>query len=549
MAQHDTKAHHGTQHGSTTTPQNAKGDSTTHSNTPQRDARRTAQTKPAPNSTTHSATQHCRNRERTQTNTTSKAKRTSGHHGTAPHSNTAPQNTGHSTGERDATTNQSTQQGSKPRGQAGASATKKARGKQQRPTRPCNKHPATTGNNTWHRPARRKQTATTSKKRRRQQHITRQAAQQNNTAPHPRTEHKPQATTGDQATAPGGNRRGRGQGKRTAERGPTTRRQRAREQHTPHHTTQQCRTAPHTTKHSTKQHSTTGEATPTGDRQQQNQQHSSTTPHTERHQHHTAPKNGREPHKPAHSRPWHHRARHETQQDRGSHRRGGGHSPSTQHTHHTQGRKKNTKTNKEREGGGADSHKAQRPRAPRGRKQRKTRDKKKRVNEPFEKVFMRTPPILGALNPKNMAAQSEKLLFGYSLSKVTFWPVESWVRWAPETKTRNKEKGGAERTKSAKAHGTQGREAQKAGDSQGARGEKKRGGKKKKKKTEARASPARRRPDKQEGQNGQKKRGGAQERAVRPGRPGWARRACMSTHAWDRGVASFDPRGEVSAST
>ena len=37
---------------------------------------------------------------------------------------------------------------------------------------------------------------------------------------------------------------------------------------------------------------------------------------------------------------------------------------------------------------------------------------KKRVNEPLENVFMRTPLILGALNPKNMLSQSKKLLLG-----------------------------------------------------------------------------------------------------------------------------------------
>ena len=42
---------------------------------------------------------------------------------------------------------------------------------------------------------------------------------------------------------------------------------------------------------------------------------------------------------------------------------------------------------------------------------------KKRVNEPFNNVFVRTPPILGALNPKNMLPESKKLLFGYVLSK------------------------------------------------------------------------------------------------------------------------------------
>ena len=50
---------------------------------------------------------------------------------------------------------------------------------------------------------------------------------------------------------------------------------------------------------------------------------------------------------------------------------------------------------------------------------------KKRVNEPFETVLIRTPPILGALNPKNMLSQSKRLLFGYLLSKVTSWPVKS----------------------------------------------------------------------------------------------------------------------------
>ena len=43
---------------------------------------------------------------------------------------------------------------------------------------------------------------------------------------------------------------------------------------------------------------------------------------------------------------------------------------------------------------------------------------KKRGNEPFENVFMRTSPIFGALNPKNMPTESKKLLFGYVLSKV-----------------------------------------------------------------------------------------------------------------------------------
>ena len=43
---------------------------------------------------------------------------------------------------------------------------------------------------------------------------------------------------------------------------------------------------------------------------------------------------------------------------------------------------------------------------------------KKRVNQPFETIFMKTPPILGALNPEKMHFKSKKLLFGYVLSKV-----------------------------------------------------------------------------------------------------------------------------------
>ena len=49
----------------------------------------------------------------------------------------------------------------------------------------------------------------------------------------------------------------------------------------------------------------------------------------------------------------------------------------------------------------------------------------KRVNEPFENVYMRTPHFLGEVNPKNMLLQSKNLLFGYFLSKVTFWPAKS----------------------------------------------------------------------------------------------------------------------------
>ena len=50
---------------------------------------------------------------------------------------------------------------------------------------------------------------------------------------------------------------------------------------------------------------------------------------------------------------------------------------------------------------------------------------KKRVNEGFGNVFMRTLPILGALNPKKMPEESKKMLFGYFLGKVTFSPVKS----------------------------------------------------------------------------------------------------------------------------
>ena len=42
---------------------------------------------------------------------------------------------------------------------------------------------------------------------------------------------------------------------------------------------------------------------------------------------------------------------------------------------------------------------------------------KKWVNEGFESFLMRTPPILGALNRKNMPLESKDLLFGYFLSK------------------------------------------------------------------------------------------------------------------------------------
>ena len=36
---------------------------------------------------------------------------------------------------------------------------------------------------------------------------------------------------------------------------------------------------------------------------------------------------------------------------------------------------------------------------------------KKRVNDPFQNVFMRTPLILGALNPKNRFFPVQKIVF------------------------------------------------------------------------------------------------------------------------------------------
>ena len=39
------------------------------------------------------------------------------------------------------------------------------------------------------------------------------------------------------------------------------------------------------------------------------------------------------------------------------------------------------------------------------------------VSEGFENVFMGIPPILGALNLKDMPLESKDLLFGYFLSK------------------------------------------------------------------------------------------------------------------------------------
>ena len=37
---------------------------------------------------------------------------------------------------------------------------------------------------------------------------------------------------------------------------------------------------------------------------------------------------------------------------------------------------------------------------------------KKRVNQPFENVFLRTPPILGVLDPENMLLEFKELLLG-----------------------------------------------------------------------------------------------------------------------------------------
>ena len=42
----------------------------------------------------------------------------------------------------------------------------------------------------------------------------------------------------------------------------------------------------------------------------------------------------------------------------------------------------------------------------------------KRVNEPFENFFGRTPPFLGALNPNNILMESQKFLLEYVWGKV-----------------------------------------------------------------------------------------------------------------------------------
>ena len=192
-AQQDTMTHQS----STTAPQNAQGDTTTHSDLPQREAPTTAQTQPAPNNTTCSATRHRTHREKTQTNTTSKGKQTAGRHSTAPHGNKAPQNTGHSTGGRGTTTNHSTQQGSKPRGQARAPATTHGSGKRRQATRPGSEQPQTTNNTTQHQPARTKQHGTTAAYRTRGGKPEKRSA-----APQAITQ--PRATTGDHETATGG---------------------------------------------------------------------------------------------------------------------------------------------------------------------------------------------------------------------------------------------------------------------------------------------------------------------------------------------------------
>ena len=159
---------------------------------------------------TRSATQDRTHRERTQANTTSKRKRTAGRHSTALHGNTAPPNTGHTTGERGTTTNHSTQQDGRPRGQAGANATTHASGKQQQATRPSNEQSATTGNNTQHQLARTKQHGTTSKTRRRQHHTARQTTTR---ATQDRTPGENTTTGHDRG--PGNGNRGQQHGERT----------------------------------------------------------------------------------------------------------------------------------------------------------------------------------------------------------------------------------------------------------------------------------------------------------------------------------------------
>ena len=223
----------------------------------------TAQTKLAPNNTTRSATQHRTHREKTQTNTTSKGKRTAERHSTAPHGNKAPQNTGHSTGERGTTTNHSTQQGSQPHGLAGAPATTHASGKQRGATRPSSEQPATTGNTTKRQPARIRQHGTTAA------HRTRGGTpDQRSTAPQDRTQ--PRATTGDQETATGGS---------SAEQEPSP--------------TPAAHTAPGTTQNRPPHRNATGNKT---HRTGTTREHSTTQQHTPAHPQPRTHKSAREPH-------------------------------------------------------------------------------------------------------------------------------------------------------------------------------------------------------------------------------------------------------------
>ena len=67
--------------------------------------------------------------------------------------------------------------------------------------------------------------------------------------------------------------------------------------------------------------------------------------------------------------------------------------------------------------------------------------------------------------------------------------------------------------------------------------------------TEARATPGRRGPNKEEGQHCHKKGEAHQNAPRRPACPTQPRRACKRTHARDPGVASSDLKGEMSAST
>ena len=117
-------------------------------------------------------------------------------------------------------------------------------------------------------------------------------------------------------------------------------------------------------------------------------------------------------------------------------------------------------------------------------------------------------------------------------------------------RTQKQKRRGWERPRSAEGQGTRGREAQKAGDNGGARGEGERNEKHKGKKNKQSAgnpSP--------EGAEQRRRTGRPQEKVWRtrtrpggrPARPGQKEHA--HTHARDPGVASSDPKGEVSAST